>query len=62
MFYMGKHGKTSKIACYRDLNPLNGVFWPNFVPYPMGLVARDFLAKFGKLKFSSSGTGGPEKT
>ena len=50
MFYMGKYGKTSKIACYRDLNPLNGVFWPNFLPYLMGLVARDFLSQIWKIE------------
>ena len=35
---------------HRDLNPLNGVFWPNFVPYPMGLVARDFLSQIWKIE------------
>ena len=50
MFYLGKLGKTSKITCFRDLNPVNGVFWPNFVPYPMGLVARDFLIQILKIE------------
>ena len=44
MFYIRKLGKTSKIACFRDLNPLNVVFRANFVPYPMRLNARDFLS------------------
>ena len=43
MFYIGKLGKTAKIACFRDLNPLNVVFCANFVPYPTRLNARDFL-------------------
>ena len=62
MFYIGKLGKKAKIACFRDLNHLNFVFCANFVPYHMRLNARNFLAIFGTLKFSSSGKGGPEKS
>ena len=42
MFYMGKQGKTSKIACYRDLNPLNGVFGLILYPIPWGALLETF--------------------
>ena len=55
MFYIGKLGKTSKIAFFRDLNPLNGVFGRILYPIPWGALLETFYAKFGK--FSSSGRG-----
>ena len=52
MFYMGKHWKTSKIACYRDLNPLNGVIVLIVYPIPWDTRLETFSDKFGTFKFS----------
>jgi hypothetical protein len=43
---MGKYGKTSKIAYFRALTPLNGVFGANLVSYPQGGVVKNFLRPF----------------
>ena len=58
MFYMGKLRKTSKSACYRDLNP---PFCANFVPYPMRLNATDFLSHIFNIEIFVLWKGGPEK-
>jgi hypothetical protein len=47
---MGKYGKTSKIAYFRALTPLNGVFGANLVSYPQGGVVKNFLRPFWKIK------------
>ena len=61
MFYIGKLGKTSKIACFCDLNPLNVVFRANFVPYPMRLNARDFLSHIWNIEIFVLWKGGTWK-
>ena len=62
MFYIGKLGKTAKIACFRDLNPLNVVFCANFVAYPMRLNDRDFLSHIWNIEIFVLWKGGPEKS
>ena len=32
--YIGNIGKTAKIRHFVDLNPLNGLFYANFIAYP----------------------------
>ena len=61
IFYMGKYGKTSKNAHFGVLSPLNGVFCANFIPYPMGRDARDFLSQFWNIEIFALWNGGSSK-
>ena len=59
--YIGNIGKTAKIRHFVDLNPLNGLFYANFIAYPLGADARDILAQFWGVQNFVLGLGGPEK-
>ena len=56
----GNIGKTAKIRHFVDLNPLNGLFYVNFIAYPLGADARDILAQFWGVENFVLGLGGPE--
>ena len=58
--YIGNIGKTAKIRHFVDLNPLNGLFYANFIAYPLGTDARDILAQFWGVQNFFQGLGGPE--
>ena len=47
-FYIGNIGKTAKIRHFVNLNPLNGLFYANFIAYPLGTDGRDIFAHFGE--------------
>ena len=56
--YIGNIGKTAKIRHFVDLNPLNGLFYANFIAYPLGADARDILAQFWGVENFVLGLGG----
>ena len=59
--YIGNIGKTAKIRNFVDLNPLNGLFYANFIAYPLGADARDILAQFCGAQNFVLGLGGSRK-
>ena len=59
--YQGNIRKTAKITHFVDLNPLNGLFYANFIAYPLGADVSDTLAQFWGVKNFVLGLGGPEK-
>ena len=59
--YIGNIGKTAKIRHFVDLNHLNGLFYANFITYPLGADARDILARFWEVENFVLGLGGSEK-
>ena len=60
-FYIGNIGKTAKIRHFVNLNPLNGLFYGNFIPYFLGADARDILAQFWGVEYFVLDLGGAEK-
>ena len=44
-----------------DLTPLNGLFYANFIAYPLGADARDILVQFWGVQNFVLGLGGSEK-
>ena len=59
--YIGNIGKTAKIRHFVDLNPLNGLFYANFIAQPLGADAKDILVHFWGVKNFVLSLGGPEK-
>ena len=59
--YIGNVLKTAKIRHFVDLNPLNVLFYANFIAYPLGADARDILAQFWGVQNFILGMGGSEK-
>ena len=59
--YIGNIGKTAKMRHFVDLNPLNGLFYANFIAYPLEADARDILPQFWGVENFVLGLGGPEK-
>ena len=60
-FHIGNIGKTTKIRHFVDLNPLNDLFYANFIAYSLEVDARDILAQFWGVQNFVLGLGGSEK-
>ena len=58
---VGNIGKTAKMRHFVDLSPLNGLFYANFIAYPLGADARDILAQFWGVQNFLLGLRGSEK-
>ena len=56
---MGKYGKSTKIAHFGVLSPLNGVFCANFIPYSIRYDAKDILDQFWNIEIFALWNGGP---
>ena len=59
-FYTGNIGKTAKIRRFVDFNPLNGLFYDNFIAYLLGADATDILAQFWEVENFVLGLGVPK--
>ena len=59
--YIGNIGKTAKIRHFVDLNPLNGLFYANFIAYPLGADTRDILAQSCGVQSFVLGLGVPKR-
>ena len=56
-----KYRKTTKMRHFVDLNLLNGLYYANFIAYPLGADVRDILSQFWGVKNFVLGLGGSEK-
>ena len=60
-FLLRKYRENGQNHTFRTFEPLNSLFYANFIAYPLGADARHILGKIWGVKIFVLGQGGPRK-